>query len=81
MEGIVTARGSKGSLASNRALPCFLKVLYLAAACDSARVWPYFVKRGFLITPPLDAGGEQLTEALARLSHALSHVLASPTND
>ena len=53
----------------------------LMAACDSARVWPYFVKRGFLITPPLDAGGEQLTEALARLSHALSHVLASPTND
>lgn len=43
----------------------------LMAACDSARVWPYFVERGFMVTPPLDAVEEQLHEALARLEYAV----------
>ena len=43
----------------------------LTEACRAASVWPYFVPKGFILTPVLDVEEEQLSEALRRLLQAI----------
>ena len=43
----------------------------LTEACRAASVWPYFVPKGFILTPVLDVEEEQLAEALRRLLQAI----------
>eukprot|EP01046_Picozoa_sp_COSAG06_P038143 COSAG06_NODE_4378_length_4316_cov_1.604221_1_plen_578_part_10 len=44
----------------------------LLEACRQEGVWPYFVPKGFIITPVLDVGAAELAEALRRLLQAIS---------
>ena len=44
----------------------------LTEACRASSVWPYFVPKGFILTPVLDVEEEQLSEALRRLLQAIA---------
>jgi len=49
----------------------------LKSACDIRGVTPYWVTGGFMVTPPLDVGKEELMEAGRRLVLAVEDTVAS----
>lgn len=53
----------------------------LAECCRAGGVWPYFVPKGFILTPLLDVEEKQLKEGLRRLTRAVERTVQSMRED